>query len=175
MHILSHLILTADTDGGLGRLPAPGHPADEQCRGLPAALRPHVPSGLASPPAHAGQTTTWHPPIPAWVWAPADTQYLTNYQNHEQCNCVCRDVATLHHPLWQQRSPSSRHQGLQEEAALPKCLSWVGQRMCFSSKLPVNLDAALGSLFGDPLSSPTLEVAAIIFPLQVGKLTTDFS
>lgn len=49
LHILSHLILTADTDGGLGRLPAPGHPADEQCRGLPAALRPHVPSGLASP------------------------------------------------------------------------------------------------------------------------------
>lgn len=174
MHALSYLILTVDTDGGLGRLPAPGQPADEQCRGLPAAFRPHVPSGLASP-LHARQTTTRRPPIPACCLEPLQIHSASQTISSMDSNCVPGHGRPASSPPCSS-SRSSRHQGPRGQTHAPQVsVPGVGQRMCFSSKLPVNLDAALGSLLGDPLSSPTLEVAAIISSTGGEALTTDFS
>ena len=127
------------------------------CPRTPRPLWPHVPS------ARAGRATVWHPLTPAWVWAPAETEYIKLLESRTVRLCD-QDTVTLHHPFCSSGHLPAGVRAPEGRSTLPKCLSRVGQRMCFSSKLPVNLDAALGSLLGDPLYSPTLGGGCYHFP-----------
>lgn len=120
LHALSYLILTADTDGGLGKLPAPGQPADEQCRGLPAAFRPHVPSGLASPLRTCKADYHLAPTHPGMRLEPPQIHSASQTIRSMDGATVCQDMAALHHRLLQQQPPSSRHQGPRGQTHAPQ-------------------------------------------------------
>lgn len=79
MHVLSHLILTADTDRGLGRLLPQDTPLTSSAGGSQLPSDPMSPLAWPLPSARAGWTTVWHPLIPVWVWALAETEYITNH------------------------------------------------------------------------------------------------
>lgn len=110
MHALSYLILTVDTDGGLGRLPAPGQPADRQCRGsqLPSGPCPLWPGlsplhmqGRLPPGAHPSR----HRLEPLQIHSASQT--ISSMDSAT----VCQDMAALHHHLLQQQPPSQQASG----------------------------------------------------------------
>lgn len=132
------------------------------------------------PSAHARQTTTRRPPIPHASGTPADTQCITDYQQHGQCNCVPGHGRPASSPL-AAAAASSRHQGPRGRPTLPKCLSRVGQGECASLANSPLIWMLLWGAYWRPTVFPNTGGGCYHFPSTGGEahhrfqLITDFS